>query len=118
MSKYRQSFERRRLRTRHKLKRHAGNKLRLSVHRSRHHVYAQLIDDARACTVLCASTLDRELTLEKPSSVEAAYKVGELIAKRAQQHAIERAVFDRGGFIFHGRVKAVAEGAREAGLKI
>jgi len=90
---------------------------RLNVYRSNKNIYAQLIDDETGTTLASASTVDKELELETTSNVEAAKQVGELIAKRAQEKGYESVVFDRGGYLFHGRVKALAESAREAGLK-
>ena len=90
---------------------------RLNVYRSNSHIYAQLIDDASGVTVASASTVDKELNLDATGNVEAAKKVGELIAKRAQDKGFKSVVFDRGGYLYHGRVKALAESAREAGLE-
>jgi|SRR5699024_1837800 len=90
---------------------------RLNVFRSNKHIYAQLIDDLNGVTLASASTEDKELSLEATSNIDAAEKVGELLAKRAQDKDIETIVFDRGGYLYHGRVKALAEAAREAGLK-
>lgn len=90
---------------------------RLNVYRSSKHIYAQLIDDVAGNTLASASTLDKELALESTSNKEAARAVGALIAKRAIEKGIEEVVFDRGGYLYHGRVKELAEGAREAGLK-
>lgn len=94
------------------------NRPRLTVYRSNKHMYAQIINDLEGHTLVAASTLDDDfgLDLEDPSKIDEARKVGELIAERAKQEDIEKVVFDRNGFIYHGRVKAVAEGAREAGL--
>lgn len=91
---------------------------RLSVFRSARHMYAQVIDDVTGVTLACASTLDKELRegLGELDKTGASKKVGELVAKRCLEKQIEQVVFDRNGFIYHGRVKAVAEGAREAGL--
>ncbi|MBN8659480.1 MAG: 50S ribosomal protein L18 [Candidatus Melainabacteria bacterium] len=91
---------------------------RLCVYRSNKHIYAQIIDDSAAATLVSASTLDVDLKKDAPKSwnVESARAVGELIAKRAKEKGIEQVVFDRGGYIYHGRVAAVAEAAREAGL--
>ncbi len=89
---------------------------RLNVFRSTSNIYAQLIDDEKGVTLASASTLDKELN-GYGGNKEAARKVGELIAKRAAEKNIEEVVFDRGGYIFHGRVKELAEGAREGGLK-
>ncbi|MDO5716635.1 MAG: 50S ribosomal protein L18 [Tissierellia bacterium] len=90
---------------------------RLSVYRSGKHIYAQIIDDVAMMTLASASSLDKELTLEHTGNKEAAKAVGELIAKRALDKGIEAVVFDRGGYIYHGRIKELAESAREAGLK-
>ena len=89
---------------------------RLNVFRSNSNIFAQIIDDEKAVTLVSASSIDKELKLENGSNVEAATKVGELLAKRAKEAKITKVVFDRGGFIYHGVVKAVAEAAREAGL--
>jgi large subunit ribosomal protein L18 len=90
---------------------------RLNVYRSGKHIYAQIIDDSVGNTLASASTLDKSLNLTATKNKEAAKSVGELIAKKALEKGIENVVFDRGGFIYHGRVKELAEGAREAGLK-
>jgi len=92
---------------------------RLSVFRSEKHIYAQLVNDVEAHTVVAASTLSPEIRkgLKSTSDVEAAKKVGELIARKAAEKGIESVVFDRNGYRYHGRVKAVAEAAREGGLK-
>jgi large subunit ribosomal protein L18 len=90
---------------------------RLNVYRSNTHIYAQLIDDVNALTLASASSLDKELSLESTSNATAAQKVGELVAKRAIDNGIKAVVFDRGGYLYHGRIKALAESAREAGLE-
>jgi large subunit ribosomal protein L18 len=90
---------------------------RLNVFRSSKHIYAQIIDDLKGVTLVAASTLDKELGLTNGGNVEAARKVGELIAKRAKEKGIEAVVFDRGGYVYHGRVQALAEAAREGGLQ-
>jgi len=92
---------------------------RLSVYRSLRHIYAQLIDDIAGQTLVSASTQEPSLREQLPVTMnkEAAQRVGELLAKRALEKGIESVVFDRGGYIYHGRVKALAEGARENGLK-
>lgn len=91
---------------------------RLAVFRSQNHIYAQIIDDVRQHTLVAASTIDKELKGDLPSgsNCEASAKVGQLIAQRAIAAGIEKVVFDRGGNLYHGRVKALAESAREAGL--
>lgn len=88
---------------------------RLSVYRSLNHIYAQLIDDVKGVTLVAASTTEKEF--ENGGNIEAAKKVGELLAKRAAEKSIEECVFDRGGYIYHGRVAALADGARAGGLK-
>ena len=106
-------FKRRQRRVRHKL-RNAGGRVRLSVHRSGRHIYAQLIDDAQGRTLASASTLDKDLKKDaKASAIDLAHQVGELIAKDAK---VKDVAFDRGGYMYHGRVKALAEGARAGGL--
>ena len=90
---------------------------RLSVYRSEKNIYAQIIDDVNAVTLVSASTLDKDLNLEVGGNKEAAKLVGELIAKRAVDKGITEVVFDRGGYVYHGRVQVLADSAREAGLK-
>lgn len=92
---------------------------RLNIFRSSKHMYAQLIDDTTGVTVASASTQDKELKAEvgNGGNVEAARKVGELIAKRAKEKGFDKVVFDRGGYLYHGRVQALADAAREAGLE-
>ena len=112
-------FERRRQRTRSKLRQTCKGQLRLSVHRSSKHIYAQVIDDTAGITLAAASTLDADFksASNKTADVAAASVVGKLVAERAKAKGIDAVVFDRGGYIFHGRVKALAEAARETGLK-
>jgi len=90
---------------------------RLNVYRSNQHIYAQVIDDVNGVTLASASTLDKDLTLNGTGNVEAAKQVGLLVAKRATEKGVSVVVFDRGGYLYHGRVKALAEAAREAGLQ-
>lgn len=90
---------------------------RLNVFRSNGNIFAQIIDDEAGKTLVSASSIDKELKLQNGGNIEAATKVGELIAKRAKEAKIETVVFDRGGYLYHGRVKALAEAARENGLK-
>lgn len=92
---------------------------RLAVYKSLKHIYAQIIDDVNGVTIVSASTLDKELKqkLDKLTKTEEAKEVGKLIAQKALKKGIKTVVFDRGGFIYHGRIKALAEGAREAGLE-
>lgn len=96
-----------------------AEKPRLNVFRSTKHMYAQIIDDMAGKTLAAASTLDADVKAElsSTSNKEAAKKVGELVAKRAKENGIEEVTFDRGGYIYHGRVQSLAEGAREGGLK-
>ena len=112
-------FERRRARSRKKLQKVARGQPRLSVHRSSKHIYAQIIDDQAGNTVAAASTLDADFKKASKSTANAAAAsvVGKLVAERAKAKGIDAVVFDRGGYIFHGRVKALADAAREAGLK-
>ena len=112
-------FERRRVRSRMKLRKVARGHLRLSVHRSSKHMYAQVIDDNAGNTIAAASTLDADCkgAIKKTTNVAAAAVVGKFVAERAIAKGVEAVVFDRGGYIFHGRVKALADAAREAGLK-
>ena len=93
------------------------NKPRLCVYRSGHHIYAQIIDDSIGHTLVSASTIDKSANLTSTHNKEAAKYVGEAIAKRALEKGIDEVVFDRGGYIYHGRIKELAESAREAGLK-
>ncbi len=89
------------------------------MYRSLAHIYAQVVDDTKGNTIVAASTLDKELAAQKghKGNVATAKKVGELIAKRALEKGLKKVVFDRGGYMYHGRVKALAEGARETGLE-
>jgi large subunit ribosomal protein L18 len=89
---------------------------RLAVYRSLNHIYAQLIDDERGVTIVSASTTEKELRGPTGGNVEAAKRIGKEIAQRALAKGIDRVVFDRGGYLYHGRVKALTEAAREAGL--
>ncbi len=90
---------------------------RLSVFRSNADIYAQLIDDNTGTTLAAASSRQKDITAQKAPKIEKGKMVGEAIARKATELGIEKVVFDRGGYIYHGRVKAVADGAREAGLK-
>ena len=114
----RQLFIKRRLRVRNKLRRTNSGRMRLSVHRSNKNISVQLIDDVAGKTIASASTLEKDLGVAGKNNVEAAAKVGAAIAERAKKAGGEEAYFDRGGFLFHGKVKAVADAAREGGLKI
>lgn len=110
--------ERRKTRTRYQIKRKAEGRARLSVHRTGEHIYAQVIDDAKGVTVASASSMDADLrkSLKTGADKKAAAAVGKLVAARAIKAGVKQVVFDRGGYIFHGRVKELAEAAREAGL--
>jgi len=109
------TFEKRRQRNRTQLKKRASGRPRLSIHRTNQHIYAQIIDDVKGATLAAASTLDKDLK-GAGGNVEAASKVGKLIAERAKAAGVETVVFDRGGFLYHGRVKALADAARDGGL--
>ena len=113
-----QLFQKRRLRVRNKLRKVNAGRVRLSVHRSNKNISVQLIDDVQGVTLASASSLEKDLGVVGKGNVEAAAKVGAAIAERAKAAGVEEAYFDRGGFLFHGRVKALADAAREAGLKI
>jgi large subunit ribosomal protein L18 len=111
-------FQKRRMRVRNKLKAVNQGKLRLSVHRSNKNISVQLIDDAEGRTVASASTLEPALGLVGKCNLDSASRIGAVIAERAKAAGVTEAYFDRGGFLFHGRVKALADAARENGLKI
>lgn len=105
----------RRVRTRKAVK--ASGRLRLSVHRSGKNIYAQIIDDKKGVTICAASTLEKDLRAANGANKDAATKVGKMIGERAAKAGIKEVVFDRGGYKYHGRVKALADAAREAGLQ-
>ena len=111
--------EKRKERVRRSLKKHNAGRPRLSVHRSGMHIYAQVIDDVKGHTLVAASSREKDLksTSKTGANVAAASAVGKLVAERAVKAGIKEVVFDRGAYLYHGRVKALAEGAREAGLK-
>ena len=110
-------FDRRARRVRTALKARASGKPRLSVHRSGRHIYAQVIDDAAGKTVAAASSLDEGFKGKTGATAEAAADVGKRVAAAAVKAGVTKVVFDRGGFLFHGRVKALADAAREGGLE-
>ena len=110
-------FDRRRRRVRTSLRARSAGKPRLSVHRSGRHIYAQVIDDAAGKTLASASTLDKEFKGKSAASKDGAAEIGKAIAERAKKAGVSAVVFDRGGFLFHGRVKALADAAREGGLE-
>ncbi|MGC4027099.1 MAG: 50S ribosomal protein L18 [Mesorhizobium sp.] len=110
------SIQKRAQRVRRQIKKVAGERPRLSVHRSSKHIYAQIIDDAKGHTVASASTLEKDNRGRTGADAAAAAAVGKLIAERAVKAGVKDVVFDRGAYIYHGRVKALADAAREAGL--
>ena len=110
-------FAKRRRRNRTALRARAGTRPRLSVHRSGKHIYAQVIDDEAGKTLAAASTLEKDVRGTSGANIDAATQVGKRVAEAAKQAGVTQVVFDRGGFLFHGRVKALAEAAREAGLE-
>tara|TARA_B100001989_G_C24172754_1_gene285083 strand:- start:90 stop:452 length:363 start_codon:yes stop_codon:yes gene_type:complete len=112
-------FEKRKLRNRLSIKKNIGSKLRLSVFRSNKHIYCQIIDDIKQVTLCSSSTLDPEVKkqFKSSSTIDAAEKVGKNIALKAKENGFQTVVFDRGGYLYHGRVKSLAEGARSNGLK-
>ena len=110
-------FLKRRQRVRNKIKATSHGRLRLSVHRSNKNISVQLIDDVKGITIASASTLEKEFGVVGKNNVEAATKIGSAIAERAKKAGVEVCYFDRGGFLFHGKIKALAEAAREGGLQ-
>ncbi len=115
--KKRELFQKRRVRNRNKLRKTAAGRPRLSVHRSNKNISVQLIDDAQGRTLASASTLEKDLGVVGQNNTAAAAKVGAAIAERAKAAGVDEVYFDRGGFLFHGKVKALADAAREGGLK-
>ncbi len=109
-------MERRKRRTRNKIRKGQVGCVRLSVFRSNKHIYAQIINDDKGSTLAAASSLDKGLRAGKGSDVDTAVEVGKLVAERAIKAGVKDVIFDRGGYRFHGRVKALADAAREAGL--
>jgi large subunit ribosomal protein L18 len=116
-SNKRELFLKRRLRVRNKIKATSHGRLRLSVHRSSKNISVQLIDDIKGVTIAAASSQEKDLGVVGKNNVEAAAKVGSAIAERAKKAGVEECYFDRGGFLFHGKIKALADAAREGGLK-
>ena len=110
-------FDRRRRRVRSSLRARSAGKPRLSVHRSGCHIYAQVIDDLAGKTIAAASSLDKDLKGKTGATRQGAAAVGKALAERAKKAGVSSVVFDRGGFLFHGRVKALADAAREGGLE-
>jgi large subunit ribosomal protein L18 len=119
MVKAAERFERRQRRVRYALKKNGQGRVRLSVFRSGRHIYGQVIDDGQGITLAAASTLDKTLreALKTGADKAAAEAVGKLIAERAQSAGVSKVFFDRGAFLYHGRVKALADAAREGGLE-
>jgi large subunit ribosomal protein L18 len=118
MAKDNKAVDRRKARVRRSLRARAYGKPRLSVHRSSKQIYAQIIDDEKGATIVAASSLEKDQreSLKTGANVDAAKAIGLLIAQRAAEKGIKQVVFDRGAYMYHGRVKALAEGAREGGL--
>ncbi len=109
------TLARRKARVRYAIKQKAGGRLRFSVYRSEKNIYAQIIDDTKGVTLVSASSKNKEITANG-STVAGAAAVGKLVAERAVKAGLKEVVFDRGGYMYHGRIKAIAEAAREAGL--
>lgn len=118
MANTKQAFERRRDRVRRSIKKVANGRPRLSIFRSSKQIYAQIIDDAKGHTIVSASTIENDLkgNLKTGADAAAAAAVGKLVAERALAAGVKQVVFDRGGYMYHGRVKALADAAREGGL--
>lgn len=118
MASPKEILQRRAQRVRRQVKAVANGRMRLSVHRSNMNIYVQIIDDLHSRTVASASTLDKELrsSINGGANVKAASAVGKLIAERAKAAGVKEVVFDRGAYIYHGRIKALADAAREGGL--
>jgi large subunit ribosomal protein L18 len=118
MANLNEKFDRRKARVRRTLKARSSGRPRLSVHRSSKHIYAQIIDDAAGKTIASASTLEKDMRagMKTGADTKAAAAVGKLVAERAIKAGIKEVVFDRGGYLYHGRVKALADAAREGGL--
>ena len=114
----RELFQKRRLRVRNKLRKVNAGRVRLSVHRSNKNISAQLIDDVAGRTLAAASTMEKDLGFIGKNNSDAATKVGQAIAERAKKAGVEECYLDRGGFRYHGTVKALAEAAREGGLRL
>ena len=110
-------FEKRRRRNRTALRARGAGRPRLSIHRSGKHIYAQVIDDAEGKTLASASTIDKDVKVKAGATVAAAQEVGKRVAEAAKKAGVTQVVFDRGGFLYHGRVKALADAARESGLE-
>lgn len=118
MISVRKRFNKRKLRVRNKISQRDNTLPRLSVFRSNNHIYAQIIDDNKRITLTSASTLEKKLSDKNSRNTDAANLVGKMIAERALSTGIKRVVFDRGGYLYHGRVKALADSVRDNGLEI
>ncbi len=118
MAAQKNTFERRKLRVRRQLRKVGTGRPRLSIYRSSKHIYAQIIDDVKGATVVAASSLEKDLksSLKTGADKAAAGAIGKLLAERAAKAGVKDVVFDRGAYIYHGRVKALADAAREGGL--
>ena len=108
---------RRQATVRRAIKEAATGRARLSVHRSSKHIYAQVIDDQKGATVAAASSIEKDMRSKTGANVDAAKAVGKLVAQRAIEKGVKTVVFDRGGYLYHGRIKALADAAREGGLQ-
>jgi large subunit ribosomal protein L18 len=117
MAKILSAFAKRRQRVRTALRAKGGQRPRLSIHRSGKHIYAQVIDDTQGTTVASASTLEKDVRGTTGATCDAAAAVGKRVAEKPKAAGVTKVVFDRGGFLFHGRVKALADAARESGLE-
>ncbi len=119
MSSSRKTLKRRSHRVRKALRKNENTRPRLSVHRSGQNIYAQIIDDSRGTTIVSASSIDKELKgkIKTGGNIAAAGEVGRLVASKAVAAGIKQVVFDRGAYVYHGRIKALAEAAREGGLE-
>jgi len=109
--------ERRKATVRRAIKEAATGRARLTVFRSSKHIYAQVIDDLKGSTVAAASSLEKDMRSKTGANVDAAKAVGKLVAQRAIEKGVDSVVFDRGGYLYHGRIKALADAAREGGLQ-
>ena len=107
---------RRQATVRRAIKEAATGRARLSVHRSSKHIYAQVIDDLKGATVAAASSLEKDMRAKTGANIAAAKAIGKLVAERAAAKGVKDVIFDRGGYLYHGRVKALADAAREGGL--
>ena len=114
---FKTTSERRQARVRRAVKAGANGRPRLSVFRSSKHIYAQVIDDLKGSTVAAASSLEKDMRSKTGANVDAAKAVGKLVAQRAIEKGVKSVVFDRGGYLYHGRIKALADAAREGGLQ-